>query len=161
MKKILIESEDLVFAMDKAKKENNDILNDLMDAFLDMDNSVDGNELEVNNKLADYIKAAKIDSIITADSLAIALSRSIYEYNHEMTKKLKKYFRNYIDSLVKKEDISVVVNLIIDDEGVMDYVNKYNSTDEYIDYLIKKRIDKKEDIKKEETKKTSKSYVIM
>ena len=161
MKKVLIESEDLVFAMDKAKKENDIILNDLMDAFLDMDNSVSDTKLTVNSEIANYIKKVKIDSIITADSLAISLSRSIYEYNHEMTKKLKKYYRNYIDTLVKEDDISIVINLIVDDKEVVDYMNKYNSTDEFINYLIKKRIDKKDIKKIDEDKKISKSYVII
>lgn len=160
MGKVLIENEDLVIAMDKAKKDNNEILDDLMDAFLDIDNNVSETKLVVDSEIATYIKKVKVNSIITADSLGIALSRSIYEYNHEMTKKLKKYYRSYIDSLVKEEDISIIINLIVDDREVMNYINKYNSTDEYIEDLIRKRLDKKEVIK-EEIEKTSKSYVIM
>ena len=160
MENILVENEDLVLAMDKAKKENNDILNDLMDSFLDMNNINENGEIEVSSVLAKYITEAKINSLITSDSLGMALARSIYECNHEMCKKLKKYFRNYIDTLVNNEDISVVVNIIMDDEELVNYINKYNSTDEYIKYLIKKRTSK--NVKKtEDVKPTSKSYVIM
>ena len=146
---VLVESEDLIIAMQQANANKDDIFPKLEDLFSSDEGMTDEGlyKIKSNSKIYKYLKT--VDSIvfegefITLDLLAISLARSIYECNHEMEKYLKNYFRLLSDIKINNDDEKLVINLILADDKVMKYINKYNSTDDYIESMIKKRIDEK------------------
>lgn len=164
-KNILVEPEDLVTAMTKAKKEkNNFILSQLMDLFIEFEAISEEGYIKIKNNslIADYIKNTKgvfsEDNFITPNILALALSRAIYEYNHEMKKVIQKYLVALMDAKVKKEDPQVVINLILDDEKVANYIMKFTTFD---DYIKDKQSTPIKETKQATQKVNNKSYVIM
>lgn len=164
-KHLLIEHEDLIIAMTRAKNEkNNSVLSKLMNLFIDFSNISEEGYLELNKNddIAIYIMNTKgvfvEESLITPNLLALALSRAIYEYNHEMKKIIQKYLIALMDAKIKEEDPQVVINLILDDKKVSDYITKFATYDDYI--REKQKIPKKE--KKQDIQKVnSRSHVIM
>lgn len=164
---ILIESEDLILAMQKAKQDGNNILYSLMDLFTSNNKVNDEGLFKVNSdsKVANYLKNIEgvvfEEELITPDVLGIALARSIYECNHEMEKSLKKYLRLLMDTIINKEDKKIVIDLIINDERLIDYINKYDSLESYLKQVIKKQIDVKVKESKEQQVTKNRSHVIM
>lgn len=161
---ILIEPEDLIIAMQKAKVEQNDICLKLQDLFLGNEISDEGlYKVKKNTNIYKYLKTVNgiefENEFITLNVLALSLSRSIYECNHEIEKLLKKYFRLLMDAKINQENEKLVIDLIEHDEKVMEYIKKYDSFDDYIMATIKKRVDKP-NIKEQQTT-TNRSYVII
>lgn len=162
---ILIEPEDLIIAMQQAKKEKNNICIKLQDLFISNNKINDQGLYKVKNNSDIYKYLKKVKGIIfeeeyiTLDVIATSLARAIYECNHEMEKALKKYFRLLMDNKINKEDNKLVIDLILADQKVIDYIKKYDSFDDYIEAIIKKRIDKPKEEKQQTTK--NRSYVIM
>lgn len=155
---ILVDHEDLVIAMDNAKRENHPFLNKLMDLFLDINSVTTDNKIIVKDKLATYIlnmnNICIKEDLVSLESLSRCLSIAIYECNHEMKRTIQKYFRNLMDAEINHQDTSVIINIIMSDEKVMEYITKYEKFDDYIKLTIKKRLDK-------DKKEQNKSYVIM
>lgn len=99
------------------------------------------------------------DEYIDADMLSRALTRSIYEFNHEMQDKLKKYFRMYMNNIENEKSNELLVHKILCDEKVIDYMREFDTFQDYEKYLINKRLNKKS--VKELPKEKGRSYVII
>lgn len=168
-KYVIIDGEDIIVAMKKAKINNDPILNKLMNIYNGFDENFEPGKymIKSDNLIFNYIKNTEgviyEEDYITLQSLSFALARAIYEYNHDIKKSIIKYFRLLMDARINQEETTIVKNLIADDQKVMYYINKFESFDQYIKHSIKKRLDNKKDkpmVKEIEVIKTQ-SYVIM
>lgn len=144
-KYVLLDGEDIIKAS-KTLNKNDSLYKNLINFFSDF-NSCDelGNyRLEKTSALFDYIKNVEgviyLKEYITLQSLSLALSRAIYEYNHEMKKKLTKYLRALMDSIINNQEVETIKNIIASDDKLMNYIEKFDSLDDYIKSNIQKRI---------------------
>jgi len=163
---VLLDGEDIIKAS-KTLSKNNPLYKSLIDFFSDF-NSCDelGNyRLKKTSRLFNYIKSVEgviyFKEYITLQTLSLALSRAIYEYNHEMKKKLTKYLRALMDAKINDQEIEITKNIISNDETVMNYIEKYESLDDYIKNTIQKRIRFAKEPVLVVSKEKNKSHVIM
>lgn len=91
-----------------------------------------------DSKLYHYLKDRSNiingDTYISFDQLARAFIIANYEHNYEIEKKLKKYCRYFIDSYIHQKNQDIVINMILDDEKVVNYITRFQSIDEFIKY---------------------------
>lgn len=122
-------------------------------------------KIRISKKSKVYEALKKCDSIIKGDEyidsnmLALALARSIYEFNHPMRKKLSAYFRLYMDNVKEQKSNEILIHKMLCDDELMDYMTRYDKLEDFEKYLIDKQLRKKE-ITKENPEK-GKSYVII
>ena len=100
----------------------------------------------------------KGDFLITVDMLSIAYTRASLEFNYEMRDRIFKYLNKYASNARLDKSNEELIQKIICDEKVMNYINKYNDLNEFINDPNRKKHDKSK--KKTENKKI-RSYVII
>lgn len=138
---------DIIHALGCASREKNeDMISSLNELFLNVDEAENNSiKLKKTNKIYEYlIKCPMIknyDTYIDKNNLKDALVRSYYEFNHEMKRKLSKYFRQFVENEIRGITNETIVNEINNDKELMDYIKKYESFDNFIESKIEKNID--------------------
>ena len=102
------------------------------------------------------IKKYQVKERITIDDLSLALTRSTYECNYSIQKKLKKYIHQYFDHIKQNVDTDLVFYQIKEDKIVMAYIERFDSFIQYENSLEQESPN--QEIKEPEKRK---SYVIM
>lgn len=101
------------------------------------------------------------DTYINPTMLAGAFTRASLEFNYEMKDRLFKYLKKYIDNMAENKSNESLVQKILCDDLVMEYIHRYDSFEDYTKHIIGTRIKKytmkKHTMKKQEVK--SKSFV--
>lgn len=132
------------------------VKNKLLEIYHSNDFDENGNyRFKKNSKLYRCLKKSPNiingDNYINLEILSRAFLFAYYECNYEILKKLKKYCRYYMDSIVQEEGNDIVKNMILSDEKVMKYITRFESLDDFIKYqqgiknsiLEKEQTDKK------------------
>jgi len=162
-KYLIIDNEDVLLVLKDIKDESTK--RELISLYNDIDHTDLSGKIRIkkDSKIAKVIleKIRVIDEDITLNLLLEALGRAIYEFNHNMKNKLSNYYRKLMDTLIKKQDESVIYELIRNDKEVYNYIKMYKSMNDYIEVMIKKRLDKKEPKKVVKEDRKSKSYVMI
>lgn len=155
---ILAEYTDILTGLNYSSKKNDNNINELLsNLFVDSEN-LDvyiGNKhfvrLKKDSKVVKYLKEeVKIidyDTFIDHNILKDALVRSYYEFNHEMHKELKIYFRKYVDNEIKGIDNQYIKDEIINNKKLLEYIKEYESLDQYLEKKINIDLDIKDSIK--------------
>lgn len=154
----LVEYTDILTGVSFATKTNNETITDLLNnLFVDSEDfSVYiGNkhfvrlktDSEVVRYLKEEVKVLDYDNFIDHNILSDAFTRSIYEFNHEMRKKLSTYLRMYMDNEIKGIDNKVVKDQIINDKKLLEYIKEYEGLDEYLERKIEISLEVDENIR--------------
>lgn len=99
------------------------------------------------------------DTYINPTMLAEAFARAAVEFNYEMKDRLFKYLKKYLDNISENKSNEKLVQKILCDDIVMEYVHKYNSFEDYTKHIIGTRIKNRELRTSQQTK--SRSFVKM
>lgn len=159
---VFVTLEDVMSALsevdDKAAKEELKILFN-KESYNEMNRIRVSKKSKVYEILKDCDSIIKGDEYIDSNMLAIALARSIYEFNHPMKQKLTQYFRSYMDNVKEQKSNEMLIHKMLCDEELIEYIRKYDKLEDFEKHLIDKQLRKKE-VKKENPEK-GKSYVMI
>lgn len=144
----LVEYGDILTGLEFAAKQNDEKITDLLNKlFLDSEefSVYIGNKhfirLKTDSEVVIYLKQeVKIldyDNFIDQNILSDAFTRSIYEFNHDMKRRIYPYFRMYMDNEIKGIDNKVVKDQIINDKKLLEYIKEYENLDAYLEEKIK------------------------
>ena len=101
------------------------------------------------------------DTYINCTMLSESFTRASLEFNYEMRDRLFKYLKKYIDNMAEGKDNETLVQKILCDNKVMEYIHKYESFEDYAKNMIGTRIDKHIEKNKQKQKETNRSFVKM
>lgn len=152
---ILVEYTDILMGLNYATKMNDSKIDNLLsDLFVDADNFdtyIDNKhyvklkkDSEVIKYLKEKVKIQDYDNFIDHNVLKDALVRSYFEFNHDMHKKLKVYFRKYLENEITGIDNKYLKDEIINDKKLLEYIKEYDNLDEYLEKKININLDIKE-----------------
>lgn len=161
----LVEDADLIKGLSFASKGKDEKIIELLSNLFVESDGFDvyiGNKsyrkLKTNSEVVKYLKEeVKIldyDNFVDQNILSDALTRSYYEFNHEMNKKLKIYFRRYLDNEIKGIDNKVLKDEIINDRKLLEYIKEYETLDEYLEEKIRINLEVNESVKGKEKHKS-------
>jgi hypothetical protein len=146
--------EDIISSMETANYEDTLELKKLFKT-----NEQDQVKIKKQSRVYDILKnSEKVingDEYITSTMLASAYTRASVEFNYEMKDRLFKYLKKYLDNMAENKTNEKLIQKILCDDKVMEYVQKFDSFEEYTKHLIGTRLKPRET--KIETK--SKSFV--
>ncbi len=148
---VWVDYTDIIHAISFANKEKNQLMIDLLnDKFLNMDvqtnllNKKSMFKLKKSDKVYTYLKDCPLvedyDTLINVNILKDALIRAYYEFNYEKKKKLSKYFRLFIDNEIRGIDNKLLIDEILNDKELLEYIKKYENFNEYIEDKINRNI---------------------
>jgi|GEM_PF-6667335 len=135
-KYIEVDIEEVLASIFRAKDINNDIYLKLKEMYINVDNVNENGKIELDRD-SELTKFIVCDDMI--NKLSLALIRAMYDHNHEMRKRIEKHLRNLIDIEICKGDSFVVVDLIMADSELREYINKYVTFEEYINSKERKK----------------------
>ncbi len=152
---ILVEYTDILMGLNYATKMNDSKIDSLLsNLFVDADNFdtyIDNKhyvklkkDSEVIKYLREKVKIQDYDNFIDHNVLKDALVRSYFEFNHDMHKKLKVYFRKYLENEITGIDNKYLKDEIINDKKLLEYIKEYDNLDEYLEKKININLDIKE-----------------
>lgn len=152
---ILVEYTDILMGLNYATKMNDSKIDSLLsNLFVDADNFdtyIDNKhyvklkkDSEVIKYLKEKVKIQDYDNFIDHNVLKDALVRSYFEFNHDMHKKLKVYFRKYLENEITGIDNKYLKDEIINDKKLLEYIKEYDNLDEYLEKKININLDIKE-----------------
>ena len=99
------------------------------------------------------------DTYINPTMLSEAFTRAAIEFNYEMRDRLFKYLKRYVDNMATNKDNEPLVQKILCDDKVMEYVHRYENFEDYTKHIIGTRIDKHKLKNKQKQKETNRSFV--
>lgn len=149
---------DILSAMEIANEEE---IKELKKLF-NLDDYNENNKIKISknskvyNILKNNDKVIDGDYYITPSMLSQSFTIAYLEFNYEMKDRISKYLRKYVDNIAEGKSNEKLVQKILCDEKVMNYIQKYESFEDYIEHIIGTRIDKNKQVV-EEIK--SKSFV--
>ena len=150
-----MEYTDILMGLNYATKMNDSKIDSLLsNLFVDADNFdtyIDNKhyvklkkDSEVIKYLREKVKIQDYDNFIDHNVLKDALVRSYFEFNHDMHKKLKVYFRKYLENEITGIDNKYLKDEIINDKKLLEYIKEYDNLDEYLEKKININLDIKE-----------------
>ena len=161
-KYVFVDYSDLMLGAVHASDNNKiDLANKYLKIFTD--NKI-SKEHKVFNELKDHVKLREnseevkflIEKVGIIDNrtyidyniLKDALARSYYEFNHEMKNKLSSYFRKFVDNEINGISNTILIEEIINDKKLLEYIKKYDDFNEYLEDKINQNIEMNEKVKK-------------
>lgn len=166
---VVIHLEDVMKALSECKNPNE--RKELCQIYTNEDyNELGKKTISKDSKVYQIINKQKNKSeeTITIGRLSLAYTIAVYECNHSVSNKLKKYIHQFLDNITEKKDNELLIYKIINDKEVIKYITRFSSWEDYQIYLMSKQknvpFSKKENnvvaSPKEENNKRI-SYVIM
>lgn len=152
---VLVDYEDILMGAVASSHENKELSINYMELFSN-DSAIkkeDGSYTEYKKTrrlkqdseevkyLIDTVGVIDLRTHIDHNILRDALTRSYYEFNHEMKNKLSIYFRKYLDNEINGIDNTILKQEIINDKELLEYIKKYDDLDEYLEFKINQHID--------------------
>ena len=128
------------------------------EAYNELGNIKISKESKIYQIMKECPEVIKGDFFINVDMLSEAYTRASIEFNYEMRDRLFKYINKYADNVRKDKSNENLIQKIICDDKVMNYIHKYTSLDEFINDPGRK---KNEKAKKKNEKKKCRSYVMI
>ncbi len=147
-----ISLDDIIESLEKSSELNDSEKKELKRLYYSQDYIDEKIRISKRSKSYQILKNCKNiidgDTYINSTMLSVAYTRASYEFNYEMKDRLFKYLKRYFDNIAEGKSNEKLIQKILCDDKVMEYVHKYDSIEEYTKYLIGTRI--------KETKKTDK-----
>lgn len=152
-----ISMDDILLSIESSNQNDSEELKKLFNS-LDYENDKIriSKSSKVYNILKNNHKIIDGDTYINPTMLAEAFARASLEFNYEMKDRLFKYLKKYIDNMAENKSNESLVQKILCDDLVMEYIHRYDSFEDYAKHIIGTRIKTKKE-KKQEVK--SKSFV--
>ncbi|MDD3453159.1 MAG: hypothetical protein PHN42_02650 [Bacilli bacterium] len=127
--KIILPIEIILNGINKAKKNNNDIMmSKLIDLF--KKTQEDTISFEKNSEIVSFL-LIKDNLEINLETLSVGYIKAQYKNNSEIKKELKKYLFEYIRNIEEKIDNEYIVELIKENKKIYEYLKQNQKIEDF------------------------------